>query len=87
MDDGKNNTLERTSEPEEISQFAESYATFNRVINSLQRKYIELKDEFTAQNDQLAGANRKLVELTERNLEATEFLNGILSSFQQELWL
>jgi PAS domain S-box-containing protein len=64
----------------EVGQFAESYATFNRIINSLQRKYIELEEQFTSQNDELVKANRKLVELSERNLVATEFLNSILNS-------
>ena len=64
----------------DISKFAESYETFNRIINSLQRKYLELKEEFTTQNDRLTDANRKLVELTEKNIIATEFLNSILNS-------
>ena len=62
------------------AKFAESYASFNRIINGLQRKYIELKEEFTAQNQKLAEANRRLMELTESNLAANEFLNGILDS-------
>ncbi len=66
--------------PEDISQFADSYASFNRIINSLQRNYLELKDEFTSQNEQLVAANSQLVGLSERNLAATEFLNGILNS-------
>ncbi|MEW6049876.1 MAG: ATP-binding protein [Candidatus Zixiibacteriota bacterium] len=63
-----------------VAQFAESYASFNRIINGLQRQYLELKEEFTAQNDRLAETNRKLVEMTQKNLAATEFLNGILNS-------
>ena len=62
------------------SKFAESYASFNRIINGLQRQYIELKEEFTAQNEKLAEANLKLVQLTESNLNANEFLHGILNS-------
>lgn len=62
------------------TKFAESYASFSRIINGLQRQYIELKEEFSAQNEKLAEANRKLVELTESNLAANEFLNGILQS-------
>jgi len=65
---------------ENISKFTESYASFNRIINSLQRQYIELKEEFTAQNDKLAETNRKLMDMTGRNVAATEFLNGILNS-------
>ncbi len=65
---------------DDLSQFADSYASFNRIINTLQRKYIELKEEFSAQNDRLAETNRQLMEMTTRNLEATEFLNSILNS-------
>ncbi len=64
----------------EIAEFTESYASFNRIVNSLQRQYIELKEEFSAQNEQLAETNRKLVEMTNRNLAATTFLNSILNS-------
>ncbi|MEA3296293.1 MAG: ATP-binding protein, partial [candidate division Zixibacteria bacterium] len=80
MDDYTRNVLDEQIETDEVARFTESYATFNRVINSLQRKYIELKDEFSQQNDHLVEANRKLVELGERNLVATEFLNSILGS-------
>lgn len=65
---------------EDISRFADSYASFNRIINTLQRNYIELKEEFSAQNDKLAETNLQMQELTARNLAATEFLNSILNS-------
>lgn len=64
----------------DLARFADSYASFNRIINSLQRQYIALEEEFTAQNRELADTNLKLVEMTRRNLKATEFLNGILNS-------
>lgn len=64
----------------ELSRFVDSYASFTRIINSLQRQYIELKEEFSEQNRQLAASNHKLVDMTRRNLAATEFLNGILTS-------
>ncbi len=64
----------------DVSKFAESYASFNRIVNNLQRQYIELKEEFTAQNLELARTNLKLVRLTKSNLAATEFLNGVLNS-------
>ena len=69
----------------DLSGFADSYATFNRVVNTLQRQYLELKEEFSAQNDRLALANRKLVEMSARNLAATEFLNRILDSLSAVL--
>lgn len=65
---------------EDISKFADSYASFNRIINSLQRQYIALEEEFGEQNRQLIETNRKLAEMTNRNLKANEFLNGILTS-------
>jgi len=80
MDNKKGTLYDTLVNAEEVSHFTESYASFRRIINSLQRKYIELKDEFSAQNDKLVETNKKLVELTERNLAVTEFLNGILNS-------
>lgn len=80
MDDTKKALCDAAADTEEVSKFAESYASFSRIINSLQRRYIELKDEFSEQNERLAQANQKLVELTGRNLAVTSFLNGILNS-------
>ncbi len=80
MDDNSRAIRELTEDSTDIGRFADSYASFNRIINSLQRKYIELKDEFSAQNEELVQANRKLVALTAQNIGATEFLNGVLDS-------
>lgn len=66
--------------PESVSEFTESYASFNRILNSLQRKYLDLKEEFSQQNDELARTNVKLLQMTRENLSANEFLNGLLSS-------
>ncbi|HOD65399.1 MAG TPA: ATP-binding protein [candidate division Zixibacteria bacterium] len=71
---------EDTAAGGEVGRFADSYASFTRIINSLQRRYIQLEDDFTTQHRELAEANRRLTELTERNLAVTEFLNGILNS-------
>ena len=65
---------------ESIDKFADSYASFNRIVNSLQRQYIELKEEFSAQNDRLAETNRKLVEMTAQSIAGTDFLDSILKS-------
>jgi PAS domain S-box-containing protein len=65
---------------DDVARFTESYASFTRIVNSLQRQYLELKDEFAAQNLELAETNKKLVEATERSLAATDFLNRILQS-------
>lgn len=72
-----NPVLETTAN---LADFADSYASFNRIVNSLQRKYIELKEEFSSQQDKLVDANKRLVELSARNLAATEFLDGILQA-------
>jgi len=81
MKDRQGITVQATAEAaEEISRFADSYASFNRIINNLQRQYIALEEEFGEQNRQLIETNRKLVDMTGRNLKATEFLNGILTS-------
>jgi PAS domain S-box-containing protein len=63
-----------------LADFADSYASFNRIVNSLQRKYIELKEEFSSQQEKLVQSNRRLIDLTARNLTATEFLDGILKA-------
>ncbi len=73
-------TADRSVDDNRLEQFVDSFGSFNRVINTLQRQYIELKDEFTSQNESLAAANQKLISLTHRNLAATEFLNCILQS-------
>lgn len=81
MGEDRENQGSRASDTsDDVSRFTESYASFNRIINSLQRQYIELKEEFSSQNEQLAQTNRKLVEVTSENLAVTEFLNGILNS-------
>lgn len=64
----------------DLTQFTDSYASFNRIVNSLQRKYIELKEEFSTQHGELVETNKRLVEMTTRNLAATEFLDSILNS-------
>lgn len=81
MDDlSKNSATAAIDDLDELVQFTESYDSFNRIINSLQRRYIALEEEATAQNRELAEANKQLVELSERNLATTAFLAGILNS-------
>jgi len=80
MDDLDSAVVASAEETDEVSRFTESYASFNRIINSLQRKYIELQEEFTAQNDKLVEANMQLIDLSRRQFEATEFLNSLLDS-------
>ncbi len=80
MDDQDSTVVASVEAGDEVTRFTESYASFNRIINSLQRKYIELQEEFTTQNDELVEANRQLIELSRRQFEAAEFLNSILDS-------
>lgn len=80
MDEEKIAVVGNGTENNRISEFTESYASFNRIINSLQRKYIELKEDFSSQNRELSLANDRLVSLTDQNLAATQFLNSILRS-------
>jgi PAS domain S-box-containing protein len=64
----------------DLDRFAESYASFNRVINSLQRQYLEVKEEVSVVNASLAESNRKLLDLTAANLAANDFLGSILNA-------
>lgn len=80
MDDLSKILDKNETENSDLSHFTDSYASFNRIINSLQRKYLELKEDLSAQNEQLVQANKNLVELTARNITATEYLNSILHS-------
>jgi PAS domain S-box-containing protein len=80
MDENRDATTTVELETAELSRFTESYASFTRIINSLQRQYLELKDEFTSQNKQLTTTNQKLVEMTRQNLAVSEFLNSILNA-------
>jgi PAS domain S-box-containing protein len=65
---------------DDIRRFTESYASFSRIVNSLQRKYLQLKEDFSSQHEQLADTNRQLVELTRQNLKINSFLHSILNA-------
>ncbi|MFQ5607156.1 MAG: nitrogen regulation protein NR(II) [Candidatus Zixiibacteriota bacterium] len=60
--------------------FIDAYQVFTRVVNRLQRKYLELRDETDRQARELAEANQSLRKLSLRNRAITEFLNSILAS-------
>ena len=66
--------------PSGAGSFVDAYQVFTRVVNRLQSKYLELKDESERQSRQLAEANESLRKLTLRNRAITEFLNSILAS-------
>jgi len=81
MSDKQNAYPDSSTEPgNQLADFADSYSAFNRIVNSLQRKYIELKEEFSAQQEKLIEANKRLLDLSALNLTATEFLDNILKT-------
>jgi PAS domain S-box-containing protein len=79
-DDSNITPIDHLTETDDIARFTDHFSSFSRVINSLQRKYIELRDEFESQNGQLADANRRLIAYAKDNLTANEFLNGLLTA-------
>ena len=64
----------------DLTRFAESYASFTRIVNSLQRQYLEVKEEFSIVNADLAESNRRLQDMTAQNLAANDFLGSILNA-------
>jgi PAS domain S-box-containing protein len=80
MEEQHNATTHIPDSAEELTRFTESYASFNRIVNSLQRQYLALKEEFSGQHRELTETNRKLADATHKNLVANEFLNSILDS-------
>jgi PAS domain S-box-containing protein len=64
----------------EVGRFTESYASFNNIINKMQRQYLSLKDTYTRQSEELQSVNESLQMLVAENRAVTEFLNGILNS-------
>lgn len=77
-------TTDRTStgrKPEnELHQFRESFATFNNIINNLQRQYLTLEKEYGNQESKLEKINSLLRRTIADNRAATSFLNSILNS-------
>jgi len=65
---------------DEVGQFTETYSSFNRIINSLQRQYLALKDTYTEQSKELRAVNESMQSIMSENLAVTEFLNSILNS-------
>ena len=64
----------------DMGRFAESYASFSRIVNSLQRQYLEVKEELLSANSGLADSHRKLLQMTAENLAANDFLGSILNA-------
>jgi PAS domain S-box-containing protein len=63
-----------------VAQFKESFETFNKIINNLQRQYLSLEKEYGEQGRRLEEINRQLRQTISDNREVTFFLNSILTS-------
>jgi len=64
----------------DVVQFAESYASFNKIINKVQRQYLSLKETYEKQSEELQSVNRTLQSTMIENRVVTEFLDSILNS-------
>jgi len=64
----------------ELAQFKESFETFNKIINNLQRQYLSLETEYGEQGRRLEEINKQLRRTISDNRELTFFLNSILTS-------
>jgi PAS domain S-box-containing protein len=63
-----------------LTQFSESFETFNKIINNLQRQYLTLEKEYSGQSRELENINHRLRGTIAENQSVTTFLNSILSS-------
>ena len=74
------NGIETVEITDDVGQFTETYSSFNKIINGLQRQYLTLKDTYTEQSEQLQAVNESLQSMVAENRAVTEFLNSILNS-------
>nr|MBN2276256.1 PAS domain S-box protein [candidate division Zixibacteria bacterium] len=65
---------------DDVGRFAETYSSFNQIINKLQRQYLSLKEMYSHQSEELQAVNKTLQVLMGENRAVTEFLNNILNS-------
>ncbi|MEW5925722.1 MAG: PAS domain-containing protein, partial [Candidatus Zixiibacteriota bacterium] len=65
---------------EDIGKFVDSYSSFSKVVNRIQRQYLSLKETYTRQSEELQAVNKTLQSLMKENRAVTEFLNSILNS-------
>ncbi len=64
----------------ELLQFKESFETFNKIINNLQRQYLSLEKQYSEQGRRLEEINHELRLTIAVNREITSFLTSILTS-------
>ncbi len=65
---------------DDIGRFADSYSSFSKIINKIQRQYLSLRETYTRQSEELQAVNKTLQSLMKENRAVTEFLNSILNS-------
>lgn len=65
---------------DEIGKFVESYSSFNRIINKIQRQYLSLKETYSLQSDELQKVNESLQSAMTENRVVSEFFDSILNS-------
>ncbi len=80
MDNDRQRTAETIPPDAELVQFKESFETFNKIINNLQRQYLTLEKEYARQETRLEEINHQLRRTIAANRGTTAFLNSILTS-------
>ncbi len=65
---------------EEIDQFTESYSSFSKIINKIQRQYLSLKETYSRQGEELQSVNQALQLVASENQAVTELLDNILNA-------
>lgn len=78
--DGADSLVNSGKSDSELLQFKESFETFSKIINNLQRQYLTLEKEYRDQGRRLEDINRQLRHTISANQEVTSFLNSILTS-------
>jgi PAS domain S-box-containing protein len=66
--------------PEELGAFADSYTSFNKIIQKLHQAYKDLEEKFENLNLELEQTNLKLRESLVEKEKITNYLNNILES-------
>ncbi len=78
--EGEKYSKQGVQSSDELTQFSESFETFNKIINNLQRQYLTLEKEYSGQSRELEDINHRLRATIAENQSVTTFLNSILSS-------
>ncbi len=65
---------------DDIGRFAETYSSFNNIINQIQRQYLSLRETYEEQSARLQEVNLALQKAISDNRIVSEFLSRILTS-------